>query len=123
LAIVVDNADGIGPSARAALDAAAGPRTLLVLGGHAFDDPGDPGDTAAAVDGPLGGLDRAAVGRLAAAAAYGPITPDEIERLLAYSGGNPLVLEILLPGGPGSPEAAFRDPKTDTATRLSDFAA
>jgi DNA-binding SARP family transcriptional activator len=119
LAILIDNADAVGPSAWGALLAAVGARMMLVLGGHSFD--ARDGDSAT-VDVPLGPLDRAAVARLTASGVTGPLTAEAIDRLHAYSGGNPLVLEILLSAGPGAPEAAFHNSEGDTAARLSTFA-
>ncbi|GAA1535420.1 BTAD domain-containing putative transcriptional regulator [Nocardioides humi] len=96
IAVVVDDSDALGPSALAALvEAARAERVLLIHGGHGRSD------QSVAVDPPaehvaLDGLGRDAVGHIAVERTGGEATAAAIDRLLSYTGGNPLILGLVL---------------------------
>ena len=104
LAIVVDDADAAGPSALHALaEAARQPHVLVLLGGHTFSA------ASGVTDVTLRPLARAAVARLAAEAAHGPVDAAQVDRLCAYTGGNALALSILLASGFHDPQSLHDD--------------
>ncbi|MFV0433764.1 MAG: BTAD domain-containing putative transcriptional regulator [Leucobacter sp.] len=99
VAILVDDTDSLGASAHRALaEAAARDRVMVVLGDHEHRR-ADPAPSPAPADhgGPatvrLAPLDREAVTRIAAAALGRVPSTRDVEGLLAFSGGNPLLLE------------------------------
>ncbi len=99
VAVLVDDADALGPTARRVLlDAARRELARLVLGGHG-DAERDEEPAAGCERVPLPPLGRDAVARLALAAGDRALDAADIDRLLADSGGNPLVLQELLDAG------------------------
>ncbi len=101
VAVLIDDADALGPTARRVLLEAAGRELVrLVIGSHGDGDPVDDAPVEW-VRVPLAALSRDAVARLALAAADRPLDAEDVDRLLADSGGNPLVLrELVMAGGP-----------------------
>ncbi|MDT0202993.1 BTAD domain-containing putative transcriptional regulator [Nocardioides sp. AE5] len=91
VALLVDDWQHTGPSTRSALRSAADlPRVTVVLGAHGAPDPAEGGTVVE-----LTGLDPESVARMVAAdPAVDPgVDPLELHRL---SGGNPLLVEVLL---------------------------
>ncbi len=92
VAILVDDAGSLGSSARGALaEASARDRVMVLLGDHGGT--GSDGPDAGGCTVVLPPLGRDAVTRLAAAATGRALDPDEVDRLISFSGGNPLLIE------------------------------
>ena len=101
IAIVIDDADTLGASARRALaEAATRERVMVVFGEH----PPRAGEGSVS-EVRLPRLDREAVTRIAARHTSSPApSPADIDRLLSFSGGNPLLIEAaFLAGWPVEP--------------------
>jgi hypothetical protein len=92
--MLIDDSDRLGPTARHVLREAAGrERVSLVLGQHgSADQETAQSDTTIA----LGPLSRDGIAQMAMAYRGTPPSAEDIERLITRTGGNPLLLQIII---------------------------